>query len=558
MMTSEVEKMKRKMAIYRQRYIVKIPQKIDSIVRCWKAYCGSGDLTCIEEMKRLTDSLVSGSQTMNIPDVNRCAKALDVALKPIISHRAKITDTIHQKIESDIDALVHAELENEEDQIETPIQPEKADVPEGVAANESFPSVYLLLEKDQELAADLAKQIEYFGYKASRFDSYENLVKACQKEAPSAVVIDPSLETDRLEVSECISIINESSGNPALPVMVVTEDATVESRLNAARADVISYFVKPFNHHELIDQLDDITNEKPTDPLHVVIVEDSYTQATYYSGILRKAGMEVTVMNDPFNVLDVLSSSSVDLILMDMYMPKCSGKELARVVRQFPAYASVPIVFLSAETEVSRQLDAMSLGGDDFLVKPINPKHLVRSVAIRAQRARTLRMMMVTDTLTGLLNHTRIKERLINEVGRATRNRQKLAFAMLDIDHFKSVNDTYGHPVGDRVIKSLSRVLQQRLRNTDSIGRYGGEEFAVVLPDVSGEEARQIMDEIRKNFQEIQHSSGEEGKYFTSTFSCGICCYPDIKTPSEIGLEADKALYRAKGQGRNCVVLTER
>ncbi|MFT6914365.1 MAG: PleD family two-component response regulator [Motiliproteus sp.] len=163
-------------------------------------------------------------------------------------------------------------------------------------------------------------------------------------------------------------------------------------------------------------------------------------------------------------------------------MPECDGMELSKIIRQIGAYISVPIVFLSSEEDQEKQLLAMSLDGDDFLSKPIKPWHLVSAVASRAKRARTMRALAEKDSLTGLFNHTKIKERLQAELSRAKRNHEPLAYAMLDIDNFKHVNDTYGHPAGDRVLKSIAIMLKQRLRKYDVIGCYGGEEFVVILP----------------------------------------------------------------------------
>jgi diguanylate cyclase (GGDEF)-like protein len=216
------------------------------------------------------------------------------------------------------------------------------------------------------------------------------------------------------------------------------------------------------------------------------------------------------------------------------------------------AYVSVPIVFLSAETNVNRQLEAMGQGGDDFLTKPIRPEHLISSVRIRADRYRILRSLMVQDSLTGLLNHTRTKERLDIELARAERLGSPLCFAMIDIDHFKRVNDTYGHPMGDRVIRSLSRLLSQRLRKTDIVGRYGGEEFAVVLPDTTLDQAERVLDEVRESFSNISQPA-EQGA-FNCTFSCGIAAYPGHAGAIELNNAADKALYDAKHAGRNRVV----
>jgi CheY-like chemotaxis protein len=155
-------------------------------------------------------------------------------------------------------------------------------------------------------------------------------------------------------------------------------------------------------------------------------------------------------------------------------MVACDGFELATVIRQQEEFVGISIVFLSAESNIGRQLFALRLGGDDFLIKPIEPDHLVSVVTSRVERSRVLRSFMVRDSLTGLLNHTAIKEQLEIQLARTRRLNGKLSFAMLDIDHFKTVNDTYGHSVGDRVLKSLSRLLQQRLRETDIVGRAGG------------------------------------------------------------------------------------
>jgi diguanylate cyclase (GGDEF)-like protein len=166
-----------------------------------------------------------------------------------------------------------------------------------------------------------------------------------------------------------------------------------------------------------------------------------------------------------------------------------------------------------------------------------------------------LRSFMVRDSLTGLLNHTAIKDQLDGEVAWARRQKKPLSFAMVDIDHFKKVNDTYGHPVGDRVIKSLSRLLKQRLRSSDLVGRYGGEEFAVVLVDADGPTAMKVLDTIRDDFSQLRHLG--EGTEFPVTFSCGIADVSQFPDATRLSDAADKALYKAKHAGRNCVMLAD-
>jgi len=162
---------------------------------------------------------------------------------------------------------------------------------------------------------------------------------------------------------------------------------------------------------------------------------------------------------------------------------------------------------------------------------------------------------MERDSLTGLLNHSNLKEQLIRELLRAKRIGAGLCFAMIDLDNFKNVNDTYGHLTGDKVLKTLSKMLQERLRRTDIIGRYGGEEFGVILLNTSVDNAEPIFNEIRENFSQIRHQA-EEGEFFV-TFSCGVACYPGYTDEGDFTAAADKALYEAKNLGRNRVVVSE-
>ena len=327
----------------------------------------------------------------------------------------------------------------------------------------------------------------------------------------------------------------------------------MEIRLEAVRAGSIAYLSKPVNIGVLVDKLDHLTSTQPVAAYRVLIVDDTDSHATHYAAILEQAGMSVRVVNDPLLVMQPLLDFVPDLILIDMYMPGCNGAELAMVIRQMDAFIGIPIVFLSAETDPDKQLAAVGLGGDDFLLKPVAPQHLVASVSSRIKRSLLLRSFMVNDSLTGLLNHTAIKDQLAREMIRAKRNKTALSMAMVDIDHFKLVNDNYGHPVGDRVIKSLSRLLKQRLRENDLVGRYGGEEFAVILVDADGPAAVKVLDNIRRDFALLRHLAGEQD--FSVTFSCGVADLSNFADGSRLIDAADKALYQAKHAGRNRVVL---
>ena len=292
------------------------------------------------------------------------------------------------------------------------------------------------------------------------------------------------------------------------------------------------------------------SDEEP--PYRVLVVEDSKTASTLIQRTLKESGVESMAISKPQEVLTALAKFLPDLVLMDMYLPGCTGVEVTRVIRQHEEFLSTPVVYLSADTSIALQVDALRLGGDHFLTKPFNPVVLNAVVKSKIDRYRSLRRSMYLDSLTGLLNHTTSKQRVGAAVNTALADGTPLCVAMVDIDHFKKVNDTYGHPMGDQVIRSMAWLLKQRLRKTDSVGRYGGEEFLVILPQANADRAAQLLDRIRVDFSQFYHPVNATS--FACTFSCGIAqLTPGISAQALVKL-ADEALYKAKKQGRNQIV----
>src|SRR5690606_29147831 len=298
------------------------------------------------------------------------------------------------------------------------------------------------------------------------------------------------------------------------------QDTDTPTRLAAVRAGGLELFTELLDASSLLEKIEIYTRTAYYEPFRVLIIDDSRAQATHTERVLNNAGIITRTLNEPIQAISYLAEFQPDLIILDMYMPECMGTELAKVIRQHERYVSVPIIYLSAEDDLDKQLSAMDEGGDDFLTKPIKPSHLIATVRTRAERARNLKARIVRDSLTGLYNHTHSLQLLEDASARAQRDNSPLCFAMVDIDHFKKVNDTYGHPMGERVIDSQALFLKQRLRKTDCIGRYGGEEFAIVLPDTTLENACRVLDEIRQRFSEIRFPAQPED--LSCTFSCGI------------------------------------
>ncbi|MDQ1080579.1 diguanylate cyclase [Pseudoroseomonas cervicalis] len=345
------------------------------------------------------------------------------------------------------------------------------------------------------------------------------------------------------------------------PVVLLSAETGFAARLAAARAGVEAVVPKPADLNELADWLDQFAGPRHESPASILVVDDDSLLAEAYALALRQAGMQVTTVSAPEQAIDAMAAINPDLVLMDMQMPGVEGIELARIIRQSRRSLSLPILFLSAEQDEQRQILARRLGGDDFIPKPVDLDRLATLVRLRAERARALRAMMDTDSLTGLLNHARFKDRLELELLRAWREGQTLSLALIDLDHFKSVNDTHGHLMGDRVIRGLARSLQRRLRRTDLLGRYGGEEFAVLLLNTPPEAARGLIDAIRSRFAATVFETGTAP--LRVSFSAGIAGLPPEGSGEAGGAAeamisaADAALYAAKRAGRNQVALAE-
>lgn len=409
-----------------------------------------------------------------------------------------------------------------------------------------------IISNDQHFIAEYSQQIGHYGYFSHAYSVLEDFLHALEKGKPAAIIAD----YDLFHNNEEHNLLNYNSKHSSIPLIVVSSDGGFESRLQAVKSGSTAFFTKPVNASLLLDKLDTIIYSAITvEPYKVLVIDDSRTISTFLSRTLSRVGMTVHVETTPEAALNVIADFNPDLILMDMYMPVCDGEDLCRIIRQYESFTSIPIVFLSSETDVKKQLNAMKIGADDFLTKEIDPQHLITSITTRIERHKVLSSFMIRDSLTGLLNHTTSKKQLEQMIIKARSLHVPLAFAMVDIDKFKLVNDTYGHPTGDVVIKSLARILKKRLRRTDSIGRYGGEEFAIVFWETSAKHAKRILDEIREDFSQIAHI--HENTTFFTTFSAGIAEFPQYNSAEAISIEADKALYVAKTGGRNQVCVAK-
>lgn len=470
------------------------------------------------------------------PEHTELARAINVALQDMAANHSRLNSPIITELNRLMQRLSRTGLR-------------QGDLMAHICLPPLRKPVYILLH-DLERAERLARQLEFFELSARAFCDLTTFRHAMAERHPAAIVMDVDFcgPGRGLELAAEAQIGLEQK----LPLLFFSlHETDTPTRLAAVRAGGQAFMTGTLEASSLMEKIEVLTCVAQYEPYKVLIIDDSRAQALHTERLLNSAGIVTRTLIDPIQAMAELAEFQPDLIILDMYMPTCTGTELAKVIRHNDRYVSVPIIYLSAEDDMDKQLDAMSEGGDDFLTKPIQPRHLITTVRNRAARARHLKARMVRDSLTGLYNHTHILQLLEDCTFRARRENRPLSFAMLDLDHFKHVNDGYGHPMGDRVIKSLALFLKQRLRKTDFIGRYGGEEFAIVMPDTNEESAYKVLNQIRQRFAEIHYPA--QPADLSCSFSAGVVQMQGDADSLQMASQADEALYRAKHNGRNQV-----
>lgn len=535
-----------KLSMLAAAYAKGLPEKIDEIEAMWNQLLASWSLQTMRDLHRVVHNLAGNGKIFGFPELSAEARTLEQMLKQLLQQDIPTDETQSDKIFLQIAELKRIFTENESKPSENIIQTIVK------AHDDSSVNQVFVVDHDAEAAEELALQLRYYGYAVEIFDRIDKFQEAMQQKPDAVVLMEVEFPDDTMGGIHAMEKVHRMLGHSARAMFISAHD-NMEFRLEAVRAGGIAYFVKPFNPLELINQLDLITASQEQDSFRILIVDDNQTTLSYHTTLLERAEMAVKTVSDPLSLMAVLKDFNPDLILMDLYMLKCSGIELAKVIRQLDGFVSTPIVYLSTENDFNTQVEAMSLNGDDFMIKPVASRQLISTVTMRVMRARALHSLMTHDSLTGLLNHTAIKEEMAREVVRANRLSTPLSFAMVDIDFFDKINDRYGYAAGDRVIKSLSRLLKQRLRGTDVIGRYGGEEFAVIMNDTDATAGARVIDEVRNVFSRLVHTGSDEE--FSASFSCGIADVVNFQDAASLIEAAEKALFQAKQRGRNKVVV---
>ena len=546
------DNVKNKLSALSEDYSNQLPERYNDIHNTFRLTRNSSSAEKVNTLRLILHKLAGSGATFEFTELSDHAKKLVRFLDHFLRRNELPSEEEWSTFEKMLITLKHIcipeDILEEIEELEE-VEEEEKKIDDLVSREKKERKVVNYTTCGNSIIPELAEQLGYYGYTMVEIKTVGEITLSLEKGNSELLL----LHTDLLKKNEGDAIdlryLKDKFGDQ-ISIVFISDSGDFSLRMAAVRTGADAFFATPIDMGRLVDKIDNLTVQVNDPPYHILIIDDDPEQIAYYAMVLQQAGMITSVATDPKKVLQILVEAKPELIIIDLYMPSCTGIELSAIIRQQEAFVNIPIIFFSVETDIEKQLEAYKYGGaDGFINKPIKPEHLLSIIRTKAERNRSLRFLMERDSLTGLLNHSNLKENLSLEIIRSRRIKSVLCFAMIDVDHFKNVNDTYGHPVGDRVLKSLARLLQDRLRRTDIIGRYGGEEFGVILLNTDGENAKRVMDEVRENFSRIKHKS--DGEDFYVTFSCGIACFPEYPKAEDLNAAADKALYESKESGRN-------
>lgn len=289
----------------------------------------------------------------------------------------------------------------------------------------------------------------------------------------------------------------------------------------------------------------------------VLVVDDSFDIHRLLTARLKSEGVEVLSAYDGDSALRAISSTRPDLVLLDVDLGATSGFDICRHLKSQESTLDIPIIFLTAATDINAKVRGFELGAVDYVTKPFEPTEL-RARVRAALRTKTLLDLLASramvDGLTTLWNRRYFDERLAAELAASGRHGRPVGLVMLDLDHFKRLNDTRGHPFGDRVLQAVGATLSGAVRPSDVACRYGGEEFAIVLPETALSEAAVVAERVRARLNDLRFHERNEILQITASFGVASSAGDGGVSSGPLLVDrADRALYLAKQRGRDRV-----
>ena len=410
----------------------------------------------------------------------------------------------------------------------------------------------LVVDETTELAELLERRFRKEGYVVRRAATSKEALAAADRVTPDVLVVDVGLSDG--QGHEVVRAVRSTSAGNQILVLATSARNTFTDRIEAVRSGADVYFEEPLDMEVLCGRIQEVADAGRAAP-RILCVSDDATHTARVRTALEHGGLELTVCENADHCEAMLASIRPEAVLLDVRRSTTSDLELTRYLRLDSRYQMLPIILLTDDADLKARVEMARAGVDECLTKPVAPQLLVEMLRNRVARARTMLGQLRRDGLTSALTMSEFVDRVDREITKLVREPNRTAaLVLIDVDHLTQVNEQYGHPVGDQVLRSLSTVVRRLLRKSDLMGRYGGEEFAVFLDRIDEVNAQRVSEKLLAEFSRLKHRT-EDGREFQVTFSAGIAMFQNRMDVSAWLTTADRGLYTAKSSGRSRVMM---
>jgi diguanylate cyclase (GGDEF)-like protein len=549
-------KLEHKLAEFRITFIAELSDKLAMLTKLWSEVRTNQSLDAIKKFRFEVHSLKGSSGALNFLVLSDMLGLIEEEIAPYENHINSIKRVI-PFIEHHMSSMIESSRKKPNPLIvlkETSVpldelrsQQQKKEK----TRTWSYLEIKIATVNENEVTSAVnAKFLAGFGFRIRQFNSIEALEEVLEQHTFNLVLIDTDSTTDRAEKMFAFAAKLKSVDTD---VFILSSSNSFENRLAAVRSHVNEYLLKPINITILVSKIRKNFKIDTIRPYRILLLDDQALVGTFYKTLLEDEGVEVLAISQAESIMTELESFNPDVFLLDLQMPNISGLEVAKLLRQQAKYDYIPIIFLTADDNINTKLEILQCGADDVIPKSTLSNLIVQQIDSRIQRGQEIRNLASRDSLTGVLNHGQIMDAAANALRLASRQQKPTVLVMIDLDNFKAVNDKYGHLSGDKVLISLGQLLLQSIRDTDYVGRYGGEEFMVVFSDTDFNVIETKINDILTAFLQINYTVYEQSFY--CSFSAGLASSTHHEKLSELISSADAALYKAKDAGRSQVCI---
>lgn len=419
----------------------------------------------------------------------------------------------------------------------------------------------LIADSDRDLTEQLVTEAAQWEIRVEIVSNLSTARDKIYREHPNVVLLDLNLSRDRQEGLALLAELSQQT--PPVPVVVFNDEnglthrgreSTLQERLEVARLGGRAFLQKPVPPAQVLEAVNHVLKRADTGAARVMAVDDDAQVLATLRTLLQPWGLKVTTLDDPCRFWETLETALPDLLILDIKMPHVSGIELCQVVRNDGRWSGLPILFLTAYTDTDIINQVFAVGADDYVSKPIVGPELVTRIVNRLERIKLLRSLAEIDPLTRVSNRYKSTQDLNRFFGLAKRYNQPLCLAILDLDHFKRVNDRYTHATGDSVLRQFGQMLLRTFRGEDVVARWGGEEFMVAMYGMTKREGTQRLSKLLETLHQNNFTAPDQTE-FQISFSAGVAQFPEDGTDLQsLYRSADAALYQAKLAGRDRVM----